>query len=126
MSQTILEPTAVPTATQTPGRTSTPKEKPKTASKDKPKPVKATIVLEPWMDEMLSNLAFARMKDRSELVRQFLGSALRGIKVEAEMEKVKKRFLAPPSRDDQAKSTGDVNRQESDDDTSENEHQEAA
>jgi hypothetical protein len=111
MDQTTAEPTAVPMATQQPGRPSGSRTKSKPAQRDKPKPVKATIVLEPWMDVMLTNLAFARMQDRSELVRQYLGSALRAVNMEREIEKAKKRFIAPPARlakDDQAKPTDDV------------------
>ena len=98
MSQTTTTPTAVPTATQKPGRTSASKSKPKAAQKDKTPGVKATIVLEPWMDVMLTNLAFARAQDRSELVRQYLGSALRTVNMEREIERARKRFLAPPAR----------------------------
>lgn len=113
MDQTMAEPTAGPTQVQQPGRTSVSKSKPKAAQTTKLKPVKATIVLEPWMDDMLTSLAFARTKDRSELVRQFLGSALRGIKIDDEIEKAKRRFVAPPAKDtkeDQAKPTDGVDR----------------
>jgi hypothetical protein len=111
MSQTTLEPTAVPTATQTARRPASQKPKPRAASKDKPPGVKATIVLEPWMDVMLTNLAFARMQDRSELVRQYLGSALRTVNMEREIERARKRFVAPPARlnkSDEAKPDDDV------------------
>jgi hypothetical protein len=120
MDQATIDPASVPTATHKtrrpsgnpPLRTAVKKTEPKKVRKDGT--VKTTLLLDAWIDDQLSALAFAWRTDRSELARRFIEAKLKTYSV---TEELKRFVVADPPRSvvaDQAKSDDDVNRSDSD------------
>ena len=114
MDQATIDPASVPTAThktrrtsgnpalrtaaKPPLRTAVKKTEPKKVRKDGT--VKTTLLLDAWIDDQLSALAFAWRTDRSELARRFIEAKLKTYSVTEEL----KRFVVadPPRSDDAA------------------------
>jgi hypothetical protein len=71
------------TASKPPLRTAVKKTEPKKVRADGT--VKTTLLLDAWIDEQLSALAFAWKTDRSELARQFIAAKLMTYNVAEEL-----------------------------------------